>query len=72
MTSSKLRLPQLDGGWYLTGGGIETVLIYQDGVDLPEFAAFVLLETAAGRDMLRRYYRRYRTGSAKLNTVQSG
>lgn len=59
MTSSKLRLPQLDGGWFLTDGGIETVLIYQDGVDLPEFAAFVLLNTADGRDILRRYYRRY-------------
>jgi homocysteine S-methyltransferase len=59
MTTSKLRLPQLDGGWFLTDGGIETVLIYQDGVDLPEFAAFVLLETAEGRDTLRRYYRRY-------------
>ena len=59
MTSSKLRLPQLDGGWFLTDGGIETVLIYQDGVELPEFAAFVLLETADGRDILRRYYRRY-------------
>ena len=59
MTSSKLRLPQLDGGWFLTDGGIETVLIYQDGVELPEFAAFVLLETADGRDVLRRYYRRY-------------
>ena len=35
------------------------MLIYQDGVELPEFAAFVLLETADGRDILRRYYRRY-------------
>ena len=59
MTTSSLRLPQLEGGWFLTDGGIETVLIYQDGVDLPEFAAFVLLETAVGRDILRRYYRRY-------------
>ena len=59
MTSSKPRLPQLDGGWFLTDGGIETVLIYQDGVELPEFAAFVLLETVDGRDILRRYYRRY-------------
>jgi homocysteine S-methyltransferase len=59
MTASKRRLPQLDGGWFLTDGGIETVLIYQDGVELPEFAAFVLLETADGRDVLRRYYRRY-------------
>ena len=59
MTTSKHRLPQLDGGWFLTDGGIETVLIYQESIDLPEFAAFVLLETADGRDILRRYYRRY-------------
>ena len=59
MNSSKHRLPQLDGGWFLTDGGIETVLIYQDGVQLPEFAAFVLMETVDGRDVLRRYYRRY-------------
>jgi homocysteine S-methyltransferase len=52
-------LPQTEGGWYLTDGGIETVLIYQDGVELPEFAAFVLLDSAAGRETLRRYYRRY-------------
>jgi homocysteine S-methyltransferase len=59
MASSKRRLPQIDGGWFLTDGGIETVLIYQDGVELPEFAAFVLLETSDGRETLRRYYRRY-------------
>jgi S-methylmethionine-dependent homocysteine/selenocysteine methylase len=59
MASSKFRLPQLDGGWFLTDGGIETVLIYQDGVELPEFAAFVLLESQDGRDILCRYYRRY-------------
>jgi hypothetical protein len=59
LTSSKLRLPQPDGGWLLTDGGIETVLIDQDGVELPEFAAFVLLATAEGRDILRRCDRRY-------------
>ena len=52
-------LPPAEGGWYLTDGGIETVLIYQEGVDLPEFAAFVLLGSPEGRDRLRRYYRRY-------------
>ena len=58
MVSSKPRLPQRGGGWFLTDGGIETVRIYQDGVELPEFAAFVLLESADGRDILRRWYRR--------------
>src|SRR5262245_23059958 len=52
-------LPQLEGGWFLTDGGIETVLIFLEGIELPEFAAFVLLDSADGRDVLRRYYRRY-------------
>jgi homocysteine S-methyltransferase len=52
-------LPQTLGGWFLTDGGIETTLIYQDGLELPEFAAFVLLDGAEGREALRRYYRRY-------------
>ena len=52
-------LPQVDGGWFLTDGGIETTLIYHEGIELPEFAAFVLLDSAAGRQTLRRYYERY-------------
>jgi homocysteine S-methyltransferase len=52
-------LPQADGGWFLTDGGIETTLIYQEGIELPEFAAFVLLDSAAGRQTLSRYYERY-------------
>jgi homocysteine S-methyltransferase len=54
-----LRLPQQDGGWFLTDAGIETVLIFQEGVALPEFAAFVLLESREGRARLLRYFRRY-------------
>ena len=53
------NLPQLDGGLFLTDGGIETTLIFQDGFDLPFFAAFPLLRTERGRDALRRYYRRH-------------
>jgi len=53
------RLPQTEGGWFLTDGGIETTLIYHDGLELPEFAAFVLLDDAEGRATLARYYRRY-------------
>ena len=53
------QLPQTEGGWFLTDGGIETTLIYQDGLALPEFAAFVLLDDPDGRATLARYYRRY-------------
>jgi homocysteine S-methyltransferase len=52
-------LPHLGGGLYLTDGGIETSLIFQDGLDLPYFAAFHLLRNAAGRAALVRYYERY-------------
>jgi homocysteine S-methyltransferase len=43
----------------LTDSGLETVLIFQDGLDLPEFAAFVLLAEESGREALRRYYREH-------------
>ena len=52
----RAHLPQLDGDLFLTDGGIETSLIFHQGLDLPEFAAFVLLDTEAGLDQLRRYY----------------
>ena len=43
----------------LTDGGLETVLIFEDGRDLPGFAAFPLVESDEGRERLRRYYRDY-------------
>jgi S-methylmethionine-dependent homocysteine/selenocysteine methylase len=53
------RLPQLDGGVFVTDGGIETTLIFHRGLDLPDFAAFVLLEDDAGTAELQRYYEPY-------------
>ena len=41
----------------ITDGGIETALADRLGQELPEFAAFVLLETPEGREALRAYYR---------------
>jgi len=52
-------LPQLGGGLFVTDGGIETTLIFHAGLELPKFAAFVLLEDDAGTDELRRYYEPY-------------
>jgi hypothetical protein len=40
----------------LTDGGIETVLIFDEGIELPCFAAFDLLRTAEGTEALRAYY----------------
>ena len=60
MTSFRSRaLPQMSGAPFLTDGGIETTLIFHDGIELPLFAAFVLMESPAGREALRRYYGRY-------------
>jgi len=53
------RLPQLDGGVFLTDGGIETTLIFHHDLELPAFAAFSLLEDDEGTDELRRYYAPY-------------
>ena len=53
------RLPQLDGGVFLTDGGIETTLIFHHGLELPLFAAFDLLKDDEGTDALRRYYATY-------------
>mgnify|MGYP001214720183 CR=1 FL=1 len=52
-------LPQLQGGLFLTDGGIETTLIFLDGLELPYFAAFDLLKSPEGRERLRTYYRRH-------------
>ena len=40
---------------FLSDGGMETDLIFHEGADLPLFASFVLLDSAEGREMLRRY-----------------
>ncbi len=53
------HLPQLDGGLFLTDGGIETTLIFHDGLDLPLFAAFDLLSSDEGTHALRRYFEPY-------------
>ena len=54
-------LPQLHGTKFVTDGGMETDLIFHHGVDLPDFAAFPLLDTADGRGLLARYYDGYAT-----------
>lgn len=59
MPKYRNNLPQLYGGSFLTDGGIETTLIYREGLELPHFAAFPLLQDDKGREALQRYYRTY-------------
>ena len=49
MSTYRHALPQLSDRIFLTDGGIETTLIYHEGLELPHFAAFVLLDDDAGR-----------------------
>ena len=56
MAKYRDSLPQLKGGLFLTDGGIETTLIFHEGLDLPYFAAFDLLKDQSGQAALRRYY----------------
>jgi S-methylmethionine-dependent homocysteine/selenocysteine methylase len=50
----------------LTDGGMETTLIFREGIDLPEFAAFPLLASEGGRAALRRYFEPYLDIAARL------
>ncbi len=50
-------LPQLrsDEDVFLCDAGLETVLVFEKGMDLPEFASFPLLMSTDGRETLRKY-----------------
>ena len=61
MPAYRHHLPQLDAEVFLTDGGIETTLIFEDGFDLPDFAAFTLLTDPTGREALTRYFDAYAT-----------
>jgi S-methylmethionine-dependent homocysteine/selenocysteine methylase len=56
MTQYRDALPQLAQEVFLTDSGLETDLIHNQGVDLPQFAAFPLLDDAEGTRRLRSYF----------------
>ena len=56
----RATLPQLSGDrLFITDGGLETTLIFHQGLELPDFAAFDLLREPSGADALRRYFALY-------------
>ena len=68
MAQYRHALPQLNGGLFLTDGGIETTLIFHEGLDLPDFAAFDLLKDATGEAALWKYFRMYAEIARRLGT----
>ncbi len=59
MARYRNALPQLGDDLFLTDGGMETVLVFHEGIDLPHFAAIDLMKSKTGRDAARAYYERY-------------
>ncbi|MCB1753135.1 MAG: homocysteine S-methyltransferase family protein [Gammaproteobacteria bacterium] len=59
MPKYRQQLPQLDGDTFLTDGGLETTLVFHQGIELPYFAAFDLLNSDAGCSTLYRYFDTY-------------
>ena len=55
----RARLPQLSDKLFLTDAGMETCLIFHEGIDLPLFASFDLLKSGEGVERTRAYYSRY-------------
>lgn len=65
MAKYRNSLPQLNGELFLTDGGIETTLIFHEGLELPYFAAFHLLQDEQGCQALRKYFSTYAAIASK-------
>ncbi|HWM18980.1 MAG TPA: homocysteine S-methyltransferase family protein [Ilumatobacteraceae bacterium] len=65
MSTYRNNLPQMSADVFLADGGIETTLIFDDGLDLPDFAAFILLDDPVGREALVRYFDNYAAIAAR-------
>ncbi len=55
MSRYRQHLPQLDGGLFLNDAGLETDLVFNHGIDIPEFAAHTLFDGGPRQAALRRY-----------------
>ena len=59
MTGGRFVFPPSNEAIFLTDGGLETTLVFLEGMDLPCFAAFPLLRSKEGRAKLERYFEPY-------------
>ena len=69
MSTRNPHLPPHGRAKFITDGGLETTLIFHDGIDLPHFASFDLLKTPEGCAHITAYYERY---LALAKEAQSG
>jgi S-methylmethionine-dependent homocysteine/selenocysteine methylase len=68
MSGYRNSLPQLDGELLLTDGGLETTVIFLEGLELPDFAAFDLLKRPGGDAALLKYFRTYADIATRFGT----
>ncbi|NEQ49327.1 MAG: homocysteine S-methyltransferase family protein [Leptolyngbya sp. SIO3F4] len=59
MSYYRHRLPQLSDKVFITDAGLETVLLFQQGWDLPDFAAFTLMDRPLGTEAMHNYFNTY-------------
>lgn len=59
MTRYRDCLPQSSDTIFITDGGLETTLIFHQGYELADFAAFDLLQNEIGYQGLQQYFRTY-------------
>lgn len=68
MARYRNRLPQFSGDLFLTDAGLETDIIFNRGVDIPEFAAHGLLANPEGRETLADYLRGFLSLAGRTGT----
>ena len=59
MTKYRQQLPQLGSRMFLTDGGMETTLIFLQGIELPEFSAITLMDNPEGLQIAKDYFQTY-------------
>lgn len=67
MSKYRNALPQLGSRLFLTDGGLETTLIFHQGIDLPYFASCELLRSQEGRNVLTEYFTPYIETARRAN-----
>ncbi|KAA8492226.1 Methionine synthase [Porphyridium purpureum] len=59
MTNARLEKLMATSRPWITDGGLETAMVFQEGIDLPMFASFHALESARGRSAMTAYFDQY-------------
>ena len=59
MNQYRRQLPQLGEQMFLTDGGLETTLIFLQGIELPNFAAITLMDNPEGLRIAKQYFQIY-------------